>query len=153
MRSGAAQRKPTALVCPAAIAGTFQYECEVKQAQWVTASEASTGAKSNYVGAKFVVSRETGEIVGPRFDLRRSQGWNEFRVLDRGSKDQSYKSVAVSSGPYVNTVYVQIIEFEPGPLKLFVHIYSTLISELIFAASAIAQEAQASGPSFNVGDS
>ena len=109
-------------------AGAFQYDCEVKQSQTIEKSGATEPAPISLVGWKFSVSRESGEIAGPPgLALHRGQGWKELRVLDRGSKQQSFKFVAVSSGPYTNVLYLQVTEFQAGPLKPFLLIDNTNI--------------------------
>lgn len=103
--------------------GTFEYQCVATQEHSVVNGrlEPKKAGAELTRGQKFVVSRETGEIVGGAMALNRRQGWKVLDVVDRGSAEQSFKLLAISSGRNTHVIYLEIKEFEPGPEKSFVH--------------------------------
>jgi hypothetical protein len=118
-----------AIVPAAANAGAFQYECEVKQVSDVEKGKATPRSRDIAIGEKFTISRQTGEIVGSKaYVLNRTQGWKEFRVLDSGGPGQSYKFIAVSSGPNTWVIFIHVKEYEEGPDKTFTLIDNSLLT-------------------------
>ena len=104
-------------------AGEFQYECEIRQIFDISNGKTEIRRSDIAVGQKITISRQTGDIVGsPAYVLNRGQGWKDFMVLDRGSSEQSYKFLAVSSGPYRWVISAMVKEYESGPTKTFLHL-------------------------------
>ena len=59
-----------------AIAGPFQYECEVKEVYDADGGQLRQRAKDVAIGQQFTISRESGEIIGSSaYVLNRAQGW------------------------------------------------------------------------------
>ena len=107
---------------PIAQAGQFQYECEVLEDASIQIGHVEQLKDSLLKGQRFTISRESGEVVGSvAFAMSPQHGWKQFSVLDRGSKNQSFKLLAVSPGPFTNVVYLEVKEYENGQSKSFVH--------------------------------
>ncbi|PWE78847.1 hypothetical protein XF30_20980 [Bradyrhizobium sp. SUTN9-2] len=69
---------------------------------------------STYVNKEFVVDRADGRMLG----TLSSALWETVKVLDVGSKEQSFKAIYVSGG-YVQVRLLIIREFDTSALKDF----------------------------------
>lgn len=69
---------------------------------------------SSYVNKEFVVDRANGRMLG----TLSSALWETVKVLDAGSKEQSFKAIYVSGG-YVQVRLLVIREFETSGSKDF----------------------------------
>lgn len=109
------------VVMPIAYAGD-DYRCTISN---VTLVDGTTGARhqmyKSSVGAMFTVERESGLIAGALKNSYRTKP----QVIDRGSKENSYKVVTTmklhEGAGLGTTIHVLIVkEFEPTPKKPFV---------------------------------
>ena len=111
--------------------GSADYVCEAKGA-W-TLAEGTLKSHDNanlLIGAKFRVSRLTGEMTGNLGFS--SAGWN-VNVLDLGSEQQSFKVLYSSIGGYVDLGLLEIQQSQKGDVKSFIyldglHLYTGICS-------------------------
>ena len=104
-------------------AGDFQYDCTVSATRAVDNAELpSSRWGPGLPGQRFTINRETGAIGGSAaFRVGEGQDWRTVEVLDRGSSQQSFKLLAVSSGRLPTVIYVEVKEEAPGAAKPFMH--------------------------------
>jgi len=99
-----------------AVAGELSYKCQVSRIY--TLSEKGVLETSDYENemkrSSFSVSRVTGEIIGEVVPTILA---NSTRVINKGSKDNSFKAIAEFEGQ-VQVLEVQ--EFRSGPTKPFI---------------------------------
>ena len=111
--------------------GSADYVCEAKGA-W-TLAEGTLKSHDNanlLIGAKFRVSRVTGEMTGNLGFS--SAGWN-VNVMDLGSEQQSFKVLYSSIGGYVDLGLLEIQQSQKGDVKSFIyldalHLYTGICS-------------------------
>ena len=103
-------------------AAAFQYECTIRQVVSLDAGKANIRSDGYEVGRKFSVSRESGAMSG-FIDWRRQEGsWKMYQVVDRGSKNQSFKLLLMPEpAPYTRIMYLEVKEFEQTPEKTFTY--------------------------------
>jgi hypothetical protein len=75
-----------------------------------------------YLKKEFIVDRASGLILG---DISSRVGAGKHEVWDLGSGQQSYKSIYTSPPPNVHIDFLQVREFENGPVKPFLFIEGT----------------------------
>jgi hypothetical protein len=95
------------------------YKCTIKDAYEVIRGTLEPHRLGNryYVGGEFVVDHATGKMSGKISSL----GWiGRNEVLDFGSNEQSYISLYISPGPYINVRLLTIQEYREGSVKDFV---------------------------------
>jgi hypothetical protein len=102
------------------------YKCTIRH----TLGVGGDGSPQPHVNAQafnnkeFIVDRASGRMLG---DIN-SQGWTgRHEVWDRGSSQQSYKSVYTSPPPFVHINLLQIEEFRSGDVKPFLLIQGTIM--------------------------
>ncbi|WP_417455793.1 hypothetical protein [Kordiimonas sp.] len=101
------------------VAAVDDYLCEIMGTGRVVASGQfeETNILKMYVGRKFSVDRKTGMMSGALKNNYHSMP----RLVDRGSKDNSFKVMTVDVFENTTNVYVlNIGEFEEGPNKPFI---------------------------------
>ena len=111
-------------------AGEFQYRCTILDVAQVTADGTfGSGHASMWKGQDFVISRDTGAVVGGPFqtirDGREMQQCTpdvdmciDTRVKARGSKNSSFNSIVSWNHGYHNA-FIQIESWEESPKKRF----------------------------------
>lgn len=75
------------------------------------------------VGQRFSVNRETGVLTGGL----EHPAWSRVTVLDRGSTEQSFKVVAVSTAEFPFLHYLEIREYTSGSVKPFSYTAGSLL--------------------------
>lgn len=91
------------------------YKCTVKNAYALKDGKLVPHQPlSSYVNKEFVVDRANGRMLG----AFSSALWDTVKVLDDGSKEQSFKSISVSGG-YVQVRLLVIREFDTSTSKDF----------------------------------
>lgn len=75
------------------------------------------------VGQRFSVNRETGVLTGGL----EHPAWSRVTVLDRGSTEQSFKVVAVSTAEFPFLHYLDIREYTSGSVKPFSYTAGSLL--------------------------
>jgi hypothetical protein len=104
-------------------AGQYDYKCTVKQVYDIDKGAAVLQDNKRAIhvaGQTFVVSRQTGDVIGQPYTLNRAQGWKEFSIVDPGSDQQSFKLLAKSGG-FANVVYLTVKEYEKATSKTFAY--------------------------------
>ena len=107
--------------CSAVQAAGLSYVCEVtdflippgqsKNAKWMAEVAAEVKGKT------VTIDRQTGHVIGP---VLGNSFFPRKEVLDFGSEDWSYDSIALSAGPEHFTVnFYQVKEFHQGLEKPF----------------------------------
>jgi hypothetical protein len=99
-----------------AMAGPLSYTCEVTRVYDLSrngALKTSTWEK-DMKGSRFTVSRSTGEIVGRVVPTLMAKS---TRVVNSGSKDNSFKAVADFGKQYQ---LLEVQEFRQGTVKPFI---------------------------------
>jgi hypothetical protein len=99
-----------------AFAGDLSYICQVDHIYSLSekAVLATSAYENEMKGSSFSVSRVTGEIIGEVVPTIMAKS---TRVINNGSKDNSFKAVAEFDGQ-IQVIEVQ--EFRSGPIKPFV---------------------------------
>ena len=105
------------------------YRCTVERIS--AADEKSAGfqlSKKAYIGREFTVDRGSGLMVGALKNSFRTQP----QVIDRGSKDNSFKVVTTmnanqSAGPGTSVYMLVIDEFVQGTAKPFAYMEHSMI--------------------------
>lgn len=99
-----------------ATAGTRAYNCEVSHIYdlAVNGTLKSSAWEKDMKGSTFSVSRETGEITGQVLPTLSAKS---VRVINNGSKQNSFKSVADFGDQYQ---ILEVQEFREGAMKPFV---------------------------------
>lgn len=95
------------------------YLCTTKQVMELSnrgVMEKDTGIYKSLVGTGFTINRETGEVIGEPFDTRY---YDQVTVLDKGSRENSYKAIATSPPPNVWVMYIYVAEHHRGSAKPF----------------------------------
>lgn len=98
-----------------AIAGDLAYICVVTHVYDLSenGSLETSSFEKTMKGSKFSVSRETGEILGEVVPTLMAKS---TRVVNRGSKENSFKAVADFGDQYQ---VLEVQEFRKGPIKPF----------------------------------
>jgi hypothetical protein len=89
------------------------YKCTVKDA--ATVENGKLALKQSQSGMQFVVDRANGRMFGESFS---SSGWQTIQILDKGSRNESFK-VQYLSSPFVHVRLLVVNEFEDGAAKNF----------------------------------
>ena len=109
-----------ALLIPlASVAGESTYLCTTKQILQLSDSglmEKHTGAYKQLVDKQFSINRKTGEMVGLPFS---TQSYRQITVLDKGSRENSYKAIVTSHPPNMWVLYIYVAEHNQGKKKPF----------------------------------
>lgn len=97
-------------------AGDLSYDCEIKYVYNLTEDGLLkvSGWKNKFKGNLFSISRETGTIAGKVLTTILAK---ETRVVNYGSKENSFKAVATFNGQFQ---LIEIQEFKEGQEKPFV---------------------------------
>ena len=74
------------------------------------------GLYKQFIGTSFSIDRTSGKVIGFPFS---NESYKEIRVLSRGSKENSFKQIAVSHPPNIWIQYLYVAEYEEGPKKPF----------------------------------
>ena len=104
-----------------AFSGKFGYECVVDASYGVSdEGKLIRDETKQFEGGKFSVSRETGEVTG--LQKASSMLAKQTSVINRGSSEMSFKSIALFSNPAVGgeISVIEIKEFEESEKKPFV---------------------------------
>ena len=102
-----------------AVAGTDSYSCSVAQILELNKEGAFAkheGIFKGLLGETFTIDRTTGKMFGLPFG---TESYKSVTVLDKGSKDNSYKAIALSHEPNMWVKYVYVAEHQPGKKKPF----------------------------------
>ena len=102
------------------------YACEVKSIRRLGQDGSMPGTVefpylSEDLGAKFVIDRDTGRMLG---SLKNYDWGQQPKVVDRGSKEQAFKVITIF-GPPVNIAYLQVGLFYSSLEKPFLYIKNT----------------------------
>jgi hypothetical protein len=104
-----------------AFSGKFGYECVVESSYRVSGEgELIRNSTMVFEGEKFSVSRETGEVAG--FQAVSSMRAKQLSVINQGTSEMSFKSIALFSHPNVGGEInvIEIEEFVESDEKPFV---------------------------------
>jgi hypothetical protein len=74
------------------------------------------GVFKSLLGGTFTIDRTTGNMDGLPFS---TEPYKSITILDKGSKDNSYKAIVLSHGPHLTVMYVYVAEQKPGKKKPF----------------------------------
>lgn len=98
------------------IAGDLTYECTINNVYELDDFGAleTPSWHDGFTGSKFKVSRETGRIIGKTLTTEFSK---EIKVLNFGSKEYSFKSIAIFNN---GIQLIEIQEFKSGSKKPFI---------------------------------
>ena len=104
-----------------AFAGELTYICEIKQIAELSddgeiISKNIGDIYKSRIGNKFTIDRNTGDMIGTPFTTK---SYKTINVLDKGSKENSFKSIVLSHPPNMWVMYIQVKEFHKGKLKPF----------------------------------
>ena len=97
-------------------AGENSYDCKITNVYTLseTGNLERSALSTNFIGNTFTIQKDTGEIQGEVLTTVLS---NKTEVINLGSMENSYKSVAYFSG---QVQIVEVQEFKPGLTKPFV---------------------------------
>jgi hypothetical protein len=102
-----------------ALAGESTYICEIKEILELSDNGdlvKHNGVYKSLIGEKFTIDRDSGEMIGLPFSTK---SYKQVTVLDKGSKEMSFKSIVLSHPPNRWVMYIQVKEFAKGKLKPF----------------------------------
>jgi hypothetical protein len=74
------------------------------------------GIYAQLIGKHFSINRVTGSMDGLPFDTK---SYKQTTVLDRGSRESSYKAIVTSHSPNMWIKYIYVAEHENAALKPF----------------------------------
>lgn len=110
----------TLLLLPfCAIAGPDGYSCSIAQILELNEYGAFVehkGIFKNLLGEAFTIDRNTGKMADLPFS---TESYKNITVLDKGSKENSYKAIVLSHEPNMWVMYVYVAEQKPGKKKPF----------------------------------
>jgi len=102
-----------------ALAGETTYICKIAQVLELSNNGElvkHNGVYKSLIGEKFTIDRDSGDMIGLPFSTK---SYKQITVLDKGSKEMSYKSIVLSHPPNRWVMYIQVKEFTKGKLKPF----------------------------------
>ncbi len=102
-------------------AGESTYICEIKQIAELSDDGEITNKNigdiyKSRAGNKFTIDRNSGDMIGHPFNTK---SYKSINVLDKGSKENSFKSIVLSNPPNIWVMYIQVKEFSKSELKPF----------------------------------
>jgi len=74
------------------------------------------GTYTSVIGNKFTIDRNHGDMIGYPFTTK---SYKSITVLDKGSKENAFKSISISHPPNIWAMYIYVKEFQEGKYKPF----------------------------------
>jgi hypothetical protein len=102
-----------------ALGGETSYLCEIKEIKELSKHGKMVdhkGSFKNLIGEKFTINRSNGEMKGLPFS---TASYKTITVIDKGSKDNSYKALVTSHSPNTWVMYLYVAEHQNSPKKSF----------------------------------